>query len=62
MNSPAVVPGILFSNGEPWKEMRRFALTTLKDFGMGRKMSEEKIIEECGYLIDEFEQFEGKSS
>ncbi|XP_017280820.1 cytochrome P450 2K1 [Kryptolebias marmoratus] len=53
--------GIILANGDSWKEMRRFALTTLKDFGMGRKMSEEIIIEECGYLIKEFEQFEGKA-
>ncbi|XP_017280822.1 cytochrome P450 2K1 [Kryptolebias marmoratus] len=52
--------GIVFSNGETWKEMRRFALTTLRDFGMGKKMSEKIIIEECGFLIKEFEQFEGK--
>nr|QLC36622.1 cytochrome P450 2K1 [Kryptolebias hermaphroditus] len=51
---------IVFSNGETWKEMRRFALTTLRDFGMGKKMSEKIIIEECGFLIKEFEQFEGK--
>ncbi|XP_013856633.1 cytochrome P450 2K1, partial [Austrofundulus limnaeus] len=53
--------GIILSNGDSWKEMRRFAFTTLKDFGMGRKMSEEIITEECGYLIKEFEQFEGKT-
>ncbi|KAK2833444.1 hypothetical protein Q5P01_017333 [Channa striata] len=53
--------GILFSNGETWKEMRRFALATLKDFGMGKRLSEGKIIEECHYLIEEFEQHKGKA-
>ncbi|XP_046893412.1 cytochrome P450 2K1-like [Hypomesus transpacificus] len=53
--------GILFSNGESWKEMRRFASTTLKNLGMGKKMSEEKITEECGNLIEVFEQHEGKA-
>ncbi|CAI5675477.1 cytochrome P450 2K1 [Oreochromis niloticus] len=53
--------GILFSNGDSWKEMRRFALSTLKDFGMGKRISEGKIIEECHYLIQEFEQHQGKA-
>ncbi|XP_024127729.1 cytochrome P450 2K1 [Oryzias melastigma] len=52
--------GILFANGDSWREMRRFSLTTLKDFGMGKRLSEEKIIEECYYLIEEFERFKGK--
>ncbi|XP_017344236.1 cytochrome P450 2K4 [Ictalurus punctatus] len=52
--------GILFSNGENWKEMRRFALTNLRDFGMGKKGSEDKIIEEIQYLKEVFESFGGK--
>ncbi|XP_056117730.1 cytochrome P450 2K3-like [Rhinichthys klamathensis goyatoka] len=52
--------GILFSNGENWREMRRFALSNLRDFGMGKRGSEEKIIEEIQYLKGEFEKFEGK--
>lgn len=52
--------GIVFANGESWKEMRRFAITTLKDFGMGKRMAEDKIIEECSYLIQMFEKHQGK--
>ncbi|KAM4598250.1 cytochrome P450 2K1-like [Polymixia lowei] len=53
--------GILFANGDSWKEMRRFALTNLRDFGMGKKMAEEKIIEECHHLIKVFKKHEGKA-
>uniref|UniRef100_A0A8C1E0T6 Cytochrome P450 2K1-like n=1 Tax=Cyprinus carpio carpio TaxID=630221 RepID=A0A8C1E0T6_CYPCA len=52
--------GISFSNGENWREMRRFALANLRDFGMGKKRSEEIITEETQYLKEEFEKFEGK--
>ena len=60
---PAVsyfISGVLWSNGDSWKEMRRFALTNLRDFGMGKRTSESKIIEECDYLIDVFKKFKGK--
>ncbi|XP_056608080.1 cytochrome P450 2K1-like [Triplophysa dalaica] len=53
--------GILFANGESWKEMRRFALTNLRDFGMGTRGSEEKIIEEIQYLKEEFLKFDGEA-
>ncbi|XP_072299398.1 cytochrome P450 2K1-like [Eucyclogobius newberryi] len=51
--------GIIFSNGETWQEMRRFALSTLRDFGMGKRLAEDKIIEECQYLVQEFEKHKG---
>lgn len=51
--------GILFANGDSWKAMRRFALSTLRDFGMGKKMSEEKIVDETRYLREVFEKFQG---
>ncbi|XP_068941453.1 cytochrome P450 2K1-like [Petaurus breviceps papuanus] len=52
--------GIVFSNGETWKIMRRFALHNLRDFGMGKKLIEVKIQDEVHYLITKFGSHKGK--
>ncbi|XP_015715388.1 cytochrome P450 2K6-like [Coturnix japonica] len=52
--------GVVFARGENWKVMRRFTLTTLRDFGMGKKAIEDHVVEEYGYLIDVIESQKGK--
>uniref|UniRef100_A0A673CKA0 Cytochrome P450, family 2, subfamily X, polypeptide 9 n=1 Tax=Sphaeramia orbicularis TaxID=375764 RepID=A0A673CKA0_9TELE len=51
--------GVLWSNGDSWKEMRRFSLINLRDYGMGKKACEDKIIEESFYLTEELKKFKG---
>ncbi|MGH0130115.1 UNVERIFIED_CONTAM: hypothetical protein FKN15_006176 [Acipenser sinensis] len=51
---------IVFGKGESWKVMRRFTLSTLRDFGMGKRTIEDRIIEESQRLVEVFQSHKGK--
>ncbi|XP_044113281.1 cytochrome P450 2F5-like isoform X2 [Neovison vison] len=47
--------GILFSNGPRWWTLRNFALGALKEFGLGTRTIEERILEEAACLLGKFQ-------
>ncbi|XP_072278839.1 cytochrome P450 2J4-like [Pyxicephalus adspersus] len=52
--------GLIFAGyGSSWKEHRRFTLSTLRNFGLGKKSMEQRICEEAAFLIDEMKKNKG---
>ncbi|KAG9269334.1 cytochrome P450 2B4-like isoform X1 [Astyanax mexicanus] len=52
---------VMATYGHSWRQQRRFALHTLRDFGLGKKSMEERVAEEGRYLIKEMLKQEGKA-
>lgn len=52
--------GIIFNTGHEWKDLRRFTISNLRDFGMGKCKLEEKIHTEITELVTLIESHQGK--
>uniref|UniRef100_A0A3B5A4V2 Cytochrome P450 2J6-like n=1 Tax=Stegastes partitus TaxID=144197 RepID=A0A3B5A4V2_9TELE len=52
--------GVIFSSGHNWRQQRRFALSTLRYFGIGKKSLEPVILDEFTHCAEEFRSFKGK--
>ncbi|XP_046585105.1 cytochrome P450 2U1-like [Haliotis rubra] len=52
--------GVVGTSGDLWREQRRFALNTLREFGSGRNIMEDKIHEEITQFTEAFEAERGQ--
>ncbi|XP_013925306.1 PREDICTED: cytochrome P450 2C23-like [Thamnophis sirtalis] len=56
----SLVSGLTTTEEKKWRELRRFTLSTLRDFGMGRKTMSERVQEEALCLVDEMATTKGQ--
>uniref|UniRef100_A0AAX7TLC7 Uncharacterized protein n=1 Tax=Astatotilapia calliptera TaxID=8154 RepID=A0AAX7TLC7_ASTCA len=52
--------GVIASSGNLWKQQRRFALSTLRQFGFGKKSLESVVLDEFTYCAKNIRSYKGK--
>ncbi|KAF5923569.1 hypothetical protein HPG69_010788 [Diceros bicornis minor] len=52
--------GVIFNNGPTWRDTRRFSLTVLRDYGMGKQRNEERIQRETHFLLEALRKTQGQ--
>ncbi|XP_069728442.1 cytochrome P450 2C5-like [Phaenicophaeus curvirostris] len=53
--------GFVSNNEKKWRELRRFTLSTLRDFGMGKSSMSQRVQQEAQHLVEMLAKLEGKS-
>ncbi|XP_052535840.1 cytochrome P450 2W1 isoform X1 [Tympanuchus pallidicinctus] len=51
--------GVFFSSQELWKTTRRFTLAAMRELGMGKRLAEERMLEELQFLTELIKSFQG---
>ncbi|XP_062999666.1 cytochrome P450 2W1-like [Elgaria multicarinata webbii] len=52
--------GVFFSTGELWRTTRKVTMSSMHSLGMGKKLIEERIIEELDFLVENIRSFKGE--
>ncbi|NXH12895.1 CP2C5 protein, partial [Bucco capensis] len=53
--------GFSSNNEKKWRELRRFTLTTLRDFGMGKSSMSQRVQEEAQHLVELLAKLKGNA-
>ena len=48
--------GIIMTDGHVWREHRRFALHVLRNFGLGKNLMQERVLNEVSWFLDDLKK------